>query len=116
MSAALQRRDDVLGMEAEWRGDDNCIDVSRLQQATMIAIDRSVFAGDLSRRSKTRFVNVAQSGHAHAGNAQEISHQFLSTTARANNPKPDLIRWCDGLRLARPPEAATDDRRAETPN
>src|SRR5260370_10992782 len=75
MPAALKSSSDVLGMETERRGDNDCIQIARLEQATMIAIDGSVFAGDFSRRREARLVNVTQSGKAHAGHAQEITDQ-----------------------------------------
>src|SRR6266568_6353557 len=77
MPPALQCSDHMLSMEAEWGGDNDCVQIARLQQATIIAIDGGVFARDLSRGGETRLIYVAKSSHAHAGHAQEITHQFL---------------------------------------
>src|SRR3989442_13504612 len=44
MPAALQRSGYMLSMEAERCGDNECIQIARLQQATLIAIDWTVFA------------------------------------------------------------------------
>src|SRR5713226_7012929 len=49
MPSALKRSDHMLSVETERRGDNDCIQIARIQQATMIAIDRGVFACDLSR-------------------------------------------------------------------
>jgi hypothetical protein len=107
--AALQRGDDVFGVKTERRSDDHGINVARLQEATMIAIDGRIFACNLSRGGEAWFVNVAESGKAHAGYPQEISHQFLSPAAGANNAEADLIRWGDQAHLS---NATTDNRRA----
>src|SRR5260370_34341104 len=112
MPAALPPRDAMLSVEAKRRGDNDCIQIAHIQQATMIAIDRSVFARDLSRGGETRLVYVAKSSHAHAGHAQEITHQFLPTTAGANNAEADLVRRRDRARFADSSDATTDDRRA----
>src|SRR6266496_2362902 len=100
MPAALQCSDHMLGMETERRGDNNCIQIARLQQATMIAIDRRVFACDLSRGGEPRLVYVAESSHTDAGHAQKIPHQFLPTTAGANDAEADLVRGRDCVRRA----------------
>src|SRR5262249_52145374 len=89
VTPALQCSDDVLGMKTERCGDDNYIDVARLQQATIVAIDGRVLAGDLSRGRETRLVNVAESRDAHARHAEEVTHQFLTATAGTDNAQAD---------------------------
>src|SRR6266508_3024260 len=91
MPAALERGDNMLGVQTKWCGCDDGVQVAGFKQATMIAVDRCLFAGDFSRRREARLVNITQSGNADSGDAQEITHQLLPATAGADNSKPNMI-------------------------
>ena len=87
--AGFERRQDVLGVQAERRGDDDGVEVFAIEERAIVGVGGYLVSAGLVQLGEARRVDIGGGGDFDSGNAEEAADEFLAAAAGADDAEAE---------------------------
>lgn len=96
MTPALERRDNMLRVETQRRGNDDRIEILAIKQRPIVGVGRHVVAAQLVDLLEPRLIHVSGRDDGHTRNPQKVAEQLLPSAAWPDDPKANRLGCAAG--------------------
>ena len=85
----FERGQDVLGVEAERRGDDDGVEVFAIEQGTIVGVGGNLVAAGFVQLGEAWRVDVGGRDNFDSGDAKEAADEFVAAAAGTDDAEPE---------------------------